>query len=116
LAGEGRLAAPRPGCLKELQRHHLFRVAATHVVVGWLVIQVVTVIFPLLQFPPWPARDIVLLVLVLVGFPIVLVLAWGLQTPRDERGASASVRRRSLRTGFTRGGVGVLIAMLAGAV
>ncbi|HET7592032.1 MAG TPA: hypothetical protein VFK00_03400 [Rhodanobacteraceae bacterium] len=90
--------------------------AATHVVVGWLVIQVVTVIFPLLQFPPWPARDIVLLVLVLVGFPIVLVLAWGLQTPRDERGASASVRRRSLRTGFTRGGVGVLIAMLAGAV
>ena len=61
-----------------------------------------------------PARAIVLLVL--VGFPIVLVLAWGLQTPRDERGASASVRRRSLRTGFTLGGVGVLIAMLAGAV
>ncbi|MGH8216372.1 MAG: hypothetical protein ACREPZ_11865 [Rhodanobacteraceae bacterium] len=105
---------PGPGFLKELQRHHVFRVAATYAVVGWLVIQVVAVVFPLLEFPAWLARAIV--ILVLVGFPITLVLAWGFQTPREEWQASASMRRRSLRMGFTLGGVGVLMALLAGSV
>jgi hypothetical protein len=65
---------PGPGFLEELQRHHVFRVAATHAVVGWLVIQVVAIIFPLPQFPACLACAIVLLVL--VGFPSALVLAW----------------------------------------
>ncbi|TAN03464.1 MAG: tetratricopeptide repeat protein [Rhodanobacteraceae bacterium] len=103
-----------PGFFQELRRHHVFRVAATYAVVGWLVIQVVAVVFPLLQFPSWLARTIV--VLVLVGFPIALVLAWAFQTPRDEVHASASVRRRSLRIGFTLGAVGVLVAVLGGVV
>ncbi|HET7611478.1 MAG TPA: hypothetical protein VFK29_06800, partial [Rhodanobacteraceae bacterium] len=99
---------PIPGFLQELRRHHVFRVAATYAVVGWLVIQVVAVIFPLLQFPAWLARVIV--VLVLAGFPLALVLAWAFQTPRDERHVSANMRRRSLRIGFTLGVVGVLVA------
>jgi hypothetical protein len=65
---------PRPGFLEALQRHHVFRVAATHAVVGWLAIQVVAIIFPLLQLPACLARAIVLLVL--VGFPSALVPAW----------------------------------------
>jgi len=105
---------PIPGFLQELRRHHVFRVAATYAVVGWLVIQVVAVIFPLLQFPSWLARVIV--VLVLAGFPLALVLAWAFQTPRDERHVSANMRRRSLRIGFTLGVVGVLVALLGGAV
>ncbi|MGH8184568.1 MAG: hypothetical protein ACREPH_13005 [Rhodanobacteraceae bacterium] len=104
----------RPGFLQELRRHHVFRVAATYAVIGWLVIQVVAVIFPLLQFPAWLARAIV--VLALAGFPVALVLAWAFQTPRDEEHASASVRRRSLRIGFTLGAVGVLVAILGGVV
>ena len=105
---------PNHGFFQELRRHHVFRVAATYAVVGWLVIQVVAVIFPLLQFPAWLARAIV--VLALAGFPIALVLAWAFQAPRDEAHASASVRRRSLRIGFTLGAVGVLVAVLGGVV
>lgn len=105
---------PKPGFFQELRRHHVFRMAATYAVVGWLIIQVVAIIFPLLQFPAWLARTIV--VLVLVGFPIALVLAWAFQTPRVEGRASASMRRRSLRIGFTLGAVGVLVAALGGVV
>ncbi|MGH8152695.1 MAG: tetratricopeptide repeat protein [Rhodanobacteraceae bacterium] len=104
----------RPGFLRELRRHHVFRVAAAYAVVGWVIIQVVAIIFPLLQFPDWLARVIV--ALALAGFPVALVLAWAFQTPRDETNASASVRRRSLRIGVSLGSVGVLIAILGGVV
>ena len=105
---------PRTGFLQELRRHHVFRVAATYAVIGWLAIQVVAVIFPLMQFPAWLARVIV--VLVLAGFPIALVLAWAFRAPGEENTASANARRRSLRIGFTLGAVGVLVALLGGAV
>lgn len=104
---------PAPGFLQELRRHHVFRVAATYAVVGWLVIQIVAVIFPLLQFPAWLARVIV--ILTLAGFPIALVLAWAFQPPGDAQRVTASSRRRSLRIGFALGVVGVLIAVLGGA-
>ncbi len=104
----------KPGFMQELRRHHVFRVAATYAVVGWLVIQVVAVMFPLLQLPAWLARVIV--VLVLAGFPIALVLAWAFRAPGDEKTASINSRRRSRRIGFTLGAVGVLVALLGGAV
>ncbi|HJP97452.1 MAG TPA: hypothetical protein VJ862_02710 [Rhodanobacteraceae bacterium] len=112
--GEGRFAMPRPGFLKELQRHHVFRVAATYAVAGWLVIQVVAILFPVLDLPAWLERVIV--VLVLAGFPIALVVAWAFQTPRDELHASHGTRRRSLRIGFALGMAGVLVALIAGGV
>lgn len=105
---------PAPGFLQELRRHHVFRVAATYAVAGWLIIQVIAVIFPLLQFPGWLAR--VLVVLVLAGFPFALVLAWAFQWPGDAQRATASGRRRSLRIGFSLGAVGVVVALLGGVV
>lgn len=104
----------KPGFFQELRRHHVFRVAAAYAVVSWLAIQVVAVIFPLLQFPAWLARAIV--VLALAGFPIALVLAWAFQAPDDRQPATASSRRRSLRIGISLGAVGVLVAILGGTV
>lgn len=105
---------PKPGFMQELRRHHVFRVAATYAVVGWLIIQVVAAVFPLLRFPAWLARVIV--VVVLAGFPIALVLAWAFRGAGDEKKASANAHQRSLRIGFTLGAVGVLVALLGGAV
>ncbi|WIG56256.1 MAG: Adenylate cyclase [Rhodanobacteraceae bacterium] len=105
---------PATGFLQDLRRHHVFRVAATYAVVAWLIIQIIAVIFPLLQFPAWLARTLV--VLVLAGFPFALVLAWAFQAPGDAQRVTTSSRRRSLRIGFSLGAVGVLVAALGGVV
>lgn len=105
---------PTAGFFKELHRHHVFRVAAAYAVVGWLVIQVVAILFPVLDFPAWLEKVIV--VLVLAGFPVALVVAWAFQTPRDELHPSQGARQRSLRIGFAIGTAGVLAALTAGGV
>ena len=54
----------------------MYRVAVGYGVVGWLVIQFATTVLPTLTLPMWTVRFVV--VLVLVGFPIALILAWAL--------------------------------------
>ncbi|MBS0432838.1 MAG: tetratricopeptide repeat protein [Proteobacteria bacterium] len=102
------------GIWRELKRHHVYRVAAAYTVAGWLIIQVVAILFPVLALPDWLERIIV--VLVLAGFPVALVLAWAFQVPREEAQLSQSRRQRSLRTGVALGAAGVLIAVIAGGV
>jgi TolB-like protein/tetratricopeptide (TPR) repeat protein len=43
-------------------------------VVSWLLIQVVTQVFPTFEIPKWPQQLII--VTIILGFPVVLVLAW----------------------------------------
>lgn len=58
----------------ELKRRNVYKVAVAYAAVGWLLIQIATTTFPVLQIPTWAMRLVV--VLVLLGFPIALVLAW----------------------------------------
>jgi len=60
--------------IAELQRRKVFKVAVAYGVVAWLVIQVASTIAPQMGLPEWAPRFITLLVL--LGFPITLVLAW----------------------------------------
>ncbi|MGZ5003403.1 MAG: FlgO family outer membrane protein, partial [Chthoniobacterales bacterium] len=60
--------------LAELKRRKVYRVAIGYAVVGWLLIQVDTQVFPFLDIPNWIIRLIILLLA--LGFPIALVLAW----------------------------------------
>jgi TolB-like protein/Tfp pilus assembly protein PilF len=65
----------------ELKRRNVYRVAVAYAAIGWLVIQVVTSTFPVLEIPAWAVRLVV--ILVLLGFPVALVLAWGFEmTPQ----------------------------------
>jgi adenylate cyclase len=101
--------------LRELRRRHVFRVAAGYAVVGWLLIQVATQVFPFFELPNWSVRLIVLVIL--AGFPIALVLAWAFDaTPsgigRTDGGASQSSHRGAIAVAL----VGILIAVLAGFV
>ncbi|HEY7871949.1 MAG TPA: hypothetical protein VIC31_04450 [Rudaea sp.] len=59
---------------KELKRRHVYRAAVAYTVVGWLLIQFATQVFPIFSMPNWAAELVVLLIL--IGFPIVVVLAW----------------------------------------
>ncbi len=65
----------------ELRRRRVFKVALIYAVTGWLLIQIAATTFPLLNLPAWSVT--LVLVLVLVGFPLVLIGSWVFDlTPR----------------------------------
>src|SRR5205809_4145614 len=65
----------------ELKRRNVYKVAVAYAVVGWLVAQIATQIFPFLEIPNWVVRLII--VLIAIGFPIALVIAWAVEiTPQ----------------------------------
>jgi TolB-like protein/Tfp pilus assembly protein PilF len=61
----------------ELKRRNVYKVAVAYAVVGWLVIQVTATVVPALHMPDGITTAVV--VLVLVGFPIALVIAWAFE-------------------------------------
>src|SRR5437016_3957164 len=61
----------------ELKRRNVYKVAVAYGVVGWLVLQVSTTVLPTFHAPEWVVPTLV--VLVLLGFPIALVLAWAFE-------------------------------------
>jgi len=60
--------------LAELKRRHVYRVAIAYAVVAWLLTQVATQVLPFFEIPNWAVRLVVLLLV--IGFPAALVLAW----------------------------------------
>ena len=58
----------------ELRRRNVLRVAGAYLVIAWLVLQVVDVVFPLLDLPMWTGK--LTLLLLAVGLPVAIVLAW----------------------------------------
>jgi adenylate cyclase len=61
----------------ELKRRNVYKVAVAYAVVGWLLVQVTTQVFPIFEIPNWALRLIVLAII--VGFPIALVIAWAFE-------------------------------------
>ena len=61
----------------ELKRRNVYKVAVAYAVVGWLLIQIGTQVFPFFEVPNWGIRLIVLLIV--AGFPIALILAWAFE-------------------------------------
>src|SRR5215831_13202930 len=61
----------------ELKRRNVYKVAVAYAVVGWLIAQIATQIFPYLEIPNWVVRLVI--VLIAIGFPIALVIAWAFE-------------------------------------
>ena len=61
----------------ELKRRNVYKVAVAYAVVGWLIVQVATQVFPFFEIPNWAVRLIVLAIV--IGFPIALVIAWAFE-------------------------------------
>jgi serine/threonine-protein kinase len=82
----------------ELKRRNVYKVAVAYAVVAWLLIQVATATFPVLEIPNWATKLVI--VLVVLGFPIALVLAWAFElTPEGiqragEGGATENPTRK----------------------
>src|SRR3954470_18290201 len=82
----------------ELKRRNVYKVAVAYAVVGWLLVQVATQVFPFLEIPNWVVRLVI--ALVAVGFPIALIIAWAFEmTPegikRTEEADLTEQRARS---------------------
>jgi TolB-like protein len=61
----------------ELKRRNVYKVAVAYAVVGWLVIQISSTVLPTFHAPEWVVQTLV--VLVAIGFPIALVIAWAFE-------------------------------------
>jgi TolB-like protein/Flp pilus assembly protein TadD len=96
------------GFFGELKRRNVYKVAIAYAVVGWLLIQVATQVFPFFEIPSWGVRLAVLLIV--IGFPIALVLAWAFElTPEGIKRTEAADAARQ----HSRGGVWIAVVVIA---
>ena len=66
----------------ELKRRNVYKVAVAYAVVGWLLVQVATQVFPFFEIPNSAGRLVVLAIV--IGFSVALVIAWALNWLRKD--------------------------------
>ena len=66
----------------ELKRRNVYKVAVAYAVAGWALAQGIAQVFPVFGVPNWVVQLIVLLIV--IGFPIALVLAWAFELTAKE--------------------------------
>src|SRR5438034_11849380 len=62
------------GFFEEVKRRKVYRVAAAYVIAAGAIIQLASAAFPAWELPNWALRLVIMLLL--LGFPIALILAW----------------------------------------
>jgi len=103
------------GFFEEVQRRKVYRVAAAYIIAAGFIIQIGSAVFPAWELPNWAFRLVV--VLLLIGFPLALILAWAYDvTPQGIRATSTpsvpvARRRRNLIMLIA---IGVIISAAAG--
>ena len=95
----------------ELKRRNVYKVAVAYAVVGWLLIQVATQVFPFLEIPNWIIRLVILLSA--FGFPVALIIAWAFElTPEGiKRTEDADAAQQ-----HSRGRVWIVVVIIAAAL
>lgn len=102
------------GFFEELKRRKVYRVAIAYVVASWALAQGLAQVLPVFDIPTSVVR--VAIVIMLIGFPLALILAWAFDiTPQGIKATPAAPaapnRRRNLALlGLT----GVIISVAAG--
>ena len=102
------------GFFEEIKRRKVYRVAVAYIVVAGGAIQIASAVFPAWELPSWALRLVI--VLLLIGFPISLILAWALEvTPEGIRTTptppSAPRRKRNVIALLA---VGIIVSVAAG--
>ena len=99
----------------ELKRRNVYKIAVAYAVVSWLLIQIGTQVFPFFDIPNWAVRVVVLLLV--LGFPVALVLAWAFEiTPEGIKRESEIAPHESIahHTGRKLIGITIAVAVAAG--
>ncbi|MDB6146446.1 MAG: hypothetical protein JWO45_110 [Spartobacteria bacterium] len=102
------------GFFEEVQRRKVYRVAAAYIIAAGFIIQIGSAVFPAWELPNWSLRLVI--VLLLIGFPIALILAWAFDvTPKGIEVTpelpTASHRRRNVAL---LGATGIIVSAAAG--
>jgi TolB-like protein/Tfp pilus assembly protein PilF len=103
------------GFFEELKRRKVYRVAIAYIVAGWALAQGLSQVLPVFDIPTSGIR--VLIVVLLIGFPVALVLAWVFDvTPQGIKTTppvvdSGSRRRRNIAMLAS---AGIIISAAAG--
>jgi TolB-like protein len=63
--------------IAELRRRNVFRVGVAYAIVGWLLVEVASVVLPTFKAPEWVMQ--VFTFLLILGFPAALVFAWAFE-------------------------------------
>src|SRR5213593_2178895 len=103
------------GFLEEVKRRKVYRVAAAYVIAAGGIIQLASAAFPAWELPNWSLRLVI--VLLLIGFPIALILAWafditsqGVKTTPAPAAPGSHLRRNVIMLVAT----GIIISAAAG--
>jgi TolB-like protein/Flp pilus assembly protein TadD len=84
------------GFFEEVKRRKVYRVAVAYIIAAGGVIQLASAAFPAWELPNWALRLVI--VLLLIGFPIALILAWAFDvTPEGIRSTPSAAAPRTHR-------------------
>src|SRR5947209_11521172 len=99
---------------EEVKRRKVYRVAAAYVIAAGGIIQLASAAFPAWELPNWALRLVI--VLLLIGFPIALSLAWSFDvTPQGSKSTPALAPRMQRRRNIVMlVAVGVIVSAVAG--
>src|SRR6266513_165597 len=103
------------GFFDEVKRRKVYRVAAAYIIAAGGAIQLASAAFPAWELPNWALRLVI--VLLLVGFPIALILAWAFDvTPQGIRATpNVAVPRTNRRRNIIMlVATGVIVSAIAG--
>jgi adenylate cyclase len=96
----------------ELKRRNVYKVALAYAIVGWLLIQVSTQVFPFFDIPNWGVRLIVLFIM--IGFPVALIIAWAFELTSE--GLKRTELADELPTKSARSRAWIYVVLIAGAI
>src|SRR6266487_2125203 len=103
------------GFFDEMKQRKVYRVAAAYIIAAGGAIQMASAAFPAWELPNWALRLVI--VLLLIGFPIALILAWAFDvTPEGIRStpSAAAPKTRRRRNIIMLVATGVMVSAIAG--
>jgi len=112
--GESRSVA-MSGFFEEVKRRKVYRVAVAYVIAAGGIIQLGSAAFPAWELPNWSLRLVI--VLLLVGFPIALILAWAFDVTAQGIRATPDVavpRTHRRRNVIVLVATGLIVSAIAG--
>jgi TolB-like protein len=101
----------KPSFFAELKRRNVYKVAVAYIVGGWALSQGIAQVFPVFDVPTWAIRVVVLLII--MGLPVALVLAWAFEITPQGIKRTAAADAAGLRS---RGGAWIYIVLIGAAL